>query len=97
MPCPCEVEVQGLLKTKFMSLYNDIDWSNWKRDEAMCAKAMPSLLQPMSNNFDRYVELLWTFKSVGHKCTEADAEARQYLRPDGQMFRVKRYITTMWW
>ena len=35
-PCPCEVKVQGLLRIMFMSLYNDIDWSNWKRDEDVC-------------------------------------------------------------
>ena len=61
----------------------------------MCAKAMPILLQPVSNNFDRYVEHLWTFKSVGHKCTEAGTEAGQYLRPHMQMFRVKLHYNNV--
>ena len=32
------------------------------------AKAMPILVQSVSNNFDWYAEPLWTFKSVGHTC-----------------------------
>ena len=53
-----------------MSLHNEI--------VRIFAKAMPILLQPESNNFDRYAELLWTLKSVGHTCTEAGDEKKGF-------------------
>ena len=96
-PCPCEVKVKGLLRIMFMSLYNAIDWSNWKRNEDICE----SNADLVATCVEQFRLVRGTFVDI-QECGTIHVQKQVRKRdntydPNGQMFRVKHCITTMWW
>ena len=77
-----------------MSLYNDIDWSNWKRDEDVC-ESKADLGATCVEQFRLARGTSVDIQECGTYMHRNRCGSATIL--DGQMCRVKHCITTMWW